>query len=74
MSSHAVPPGGWKYFQGNVAIISDSREGLISNIKHHRLSNGMQMGDIEKDMRDQFKEKFPSFIIQEKPIAIIHGH
>lgn len=59
ISRQVIPPGGWKFQQGNTLLISETFDLLVSNVKSHRTSNGIPIGDIASDIEDQIIEKFP---------------
>lgn len=59
ISRQVIPPGGWKFQQGNTLLISETFDLLVSNVKSHRVSNGIPLGDIASDIEDQIIAKFP---------------
>jgi len=58
LNSHqTVPPGGWRYLQGNINLIAANRADLIMHIKDHRKNNGIPEGDVEQDLEDQLLQR-----------------
>lgn len=59
--SHCVlPPGGWKFQQGNVLLVAETFDLLVANVKSHRIANGIEAGNIVQDIEKQLVEKHPS--------------
>ena len=64
MSKQVTPPNGWKYLQGDCWIFGWNFDNLVGIVKSHRINNGIPLGDVEKDVKDQLMTINPSIIIK----------
>lgn len=64
MSKWVTPSGGWKFLQGETWIFGHTFDNLVSIVKTHRISNGIPIGDVEKDIIQQLMKLNPSVIIK----------
>lgn len=59
ISHGLVPPGGWKFKQGQFTIEGDHFEDLVQNVRYHRISNIMPEGNVVDDIENQIIKQFP---------------
>lgn len=66
ISHQKVPPMGWRYLEKrtNIELVAISWDRLVAHLKHHRKSNGLPEGEVEKDIEEQLSEKHPELVVK----------
>lgn len=57
----ATPSGGWKFSIGRVTMIAEDFDGLLRNVRSHKLANGIEIGDLDKEVKDQIELSVPGY-------------
>lgn len=60
--NHQVTPhGGWSFLEPktNIKIVSLTHERLVRDVSNHRRSNGIDVGNVEKDIDEQIENNHP---------------
>lgn len=63
ISHQLVPPGGWKFMQGDLLIMGETWNDLVKVVTNHRRSNGINFDNVAEEIEDQIADAHPSIII-----------
>lgn len=60
ISHSVIPSGGWIYTtEKGIRLVAETFDLLVSNVKTHRMYNGIPMGDVAGDIERQLAHLHP---------------
>lgn len=57
-----VPPGGWKFYEGNLTIEEETLDKLTLAVTAHRLNNGKPIGSPSDEIEKQILERINNVV------------
>lgn len=75
ISHQLVPNGGWQFLENGTLFKAQTWNDLVRDVRNHRISNQIPIGNLEEEIEDQIAEEHPSFIIngdklKKKPMGV----